>query len=583
MRYELNADGYISKVFFGCQSGSCTEYTGTIPSDYETLEEWEEAEENKLGAWKIVDGNLLYDPVKYSRLQKIYEQEQYDNSPVTNKELDKYMAGATQQIANAYKVVETLQQKIVSMNNSTNFPIEKITINPNTVINDYLDLIVTNKNLLINEALNQTINGITFEVNEDRSITMSGTAEADTEYNICGTSTNTSAFFSFKKGTNYYLSSNNYQIKMYKYNGTDREEVYSGTGGVISFTDTDKQVTQTVINIPSGTSIDNVTIYPQLEIGTVATTYISSEHNDYYIDLKNKTFSLGGLFVSEDTIVGENTIITDGSLDSIIIENNKITLYKENNKYKLGEINVNTFENLAHVFTIQDTTLKTSYRAKILYGTFQGDVYDNDDAEIIGGKGLASTLQYKSNDTYDWLGFQWMPTGTTPQNADKYDLKIFINLPANFVVTKALLTLKHNPVHYDSNSISTNPFWGYARNIEVYKSDATGVFEVSGFHMFDIDTSDYEKINNAFGTNGFTAPVPTDSKHSSTTIEADITTSINAEGETILSIRPNYDIQLLNANGTSKGVTNADLAKHTGTALAYVTITGYVKYESKEE
>ena len=435
---------------------------------------------------------------------------------------------------------------------------------------------------LINEALNQTINGITFEVNEDRSITINGIATADIEYNICGTSTNTSAFFVFKKGVNYYLSSNNLQIKMYNYDGTNRTEVYSGTGGSISFTDENKLVTQTIISIPSGTEL-NITIYPQLEVGNEATEYISSESKYYSIDLNSNTFYKRGLFASEDTIIGETTIIKDGLLDTIIIDNGKITLYKESASYELGEISVSTFEDLSYIFTIQDTIIKASYRTKILFGTFQGDIYDNDDSEILGGRGLASTFQYKSGDGYDWLGFQWMPTGTTVSPANKYDLKIFINLPKNFVVTQAILTLKHNPVNYNSSVLSSSAFWGYSRNIEVYKSDGSEIFAVEGYEGFSIDTSSYEKINNAFGTNGFTAPVPTDDNYAPSTIETDITNYINKNGETILSIQPNYDIAMLDSSGNPTDVTNADLAKNTGTALAYVTIIGYVKYENEEE
>lgn len=585
MKYILDNEGYIEEVSFGativCKDNTCTEYTGTIPDGYDNLCEW--ADNANIRAYKIVDGNLLYDPVRDSRLEKQYEQEEYDNTPVTNKELDKYMAGATKQFANSYKLVESLQNKISKLDNSNSFPIEKITINPNTLINDYLDLIVTNKNLLINEALNQTINGITFEVNEDRSININGTATADTEYNICGTSTNTSAFFVFKKGVNYYLSSNNYQIKMYNYDGTDRTEVYSGTGGSISFTDENKLVTQTVISIPSGTELNNITIYPQLEVGDAATEYISSESKSYSIDLNSNTFYKGGLFASEDTIIGETTIIKSGSLDTIIIDDGKITLYKESSSYELGEMSVSTFDDLSYIFTIQDTIIKASYRAKILYGTFQGDVYDNDNSEILGGRGLASTFQYKSGDGYDWLGFQWIPTGTTVSPANKYDLKIFINLPKNFVVTQAILTLKHNPVNYNSSVLSSSAFWGYSRNIEVYKSDGAEIFSVEGYEGFSIDTSSYEKINNAFGTNGFTAPVPTDTSYEPSTIEADITNYINKNGETILSIQPNYDIAMLDSSGNPTDVTNADLAKNTGTALAYVTIIGYVKYENEEE
>lgn len=588
MRYILDNNGYIYDASIGseisCKFGACIEYVGTIPEGYESIDEWFLEECDRLNAWKVVDGELLFDSVRYSRLEEQYETQQYENSPVTNKELDKYMAGTNKQTASLFKTIESTQERISKLNNSKAFPIERVTINPISSITGYVDLILSNKNLLKNNALNQIISGITFEVNNDRSIRIDGTATADIEYNICGSSTNTSAFFVFKKDINYYLSSNNYQIKMYNFDGTNREQVYDGTGGSIKFTDEDKLVTQIVISIASNTTFDSVTIYPQLELGTTATEYISSEYNTYSINLDDNTFYKGGLYASESTIIGESTKITDGSADTIIIEDDEAILHKGEDGYPLGEITPYSFENITYAFTIQDTTLKAIHRTNILYGAFQGNIYDNDEAEILSGKGLASTFQYKSGDTYDWLGFNWMPDGTVPQYADKLDLKLFINLPTNFVVTKAILTLKHNPANYAVSSMSDDPFWGYSRKIEVYKSDNAGMFQVTGYHMFSIDTSDYEKIDSAFGTDGFTAPVPTDDTYVSTTIEADITNSIkNAEGEIILSLRPNYDIKLLNDSGTSTGISYSDLAKQTGTGLAYVTITGYVKYESKEE
>ena len=44
MRYELDANGYILAVYFGCCSGTgqCKEYTGTVPSGYNDLNEWSE-------------------------------------------------------------------------------------------------------------------------------------------------------------------------------------------------------------------------------------------------------------------------------------------------------------------------------------------------------------------------------------------------------------------------------------------------------------------------------------------------------------------------------------------------------------
>lgn len=65
MHYITNADGYISAVSFGCdiecEGGSCTEYTGGVPTGYTSLGAWYAAESEKLYRWKIVNGELTLD------------------------------------------------------------------------------------------------------------------------------------------------------------------------------------------------------------------------------------------------------------------------------------------------------------------------------------------------------------------------------------------------------------------------------------------------------------------------------------------------------------------------------------------
>lgn len=65
MRYITDEKGYLREVSFGaeidCDDGICTEYTGTVPAIYETIEEWYVANEHRLHQWKIVSGNLVED------------------------------------------------------------------------------------------------------------------------------------------------------------------------------------------------------------------------------------------------------------------------------------------------------------------------------------------------------------------------------------------------------------------------------------------------------------------------------------------------------------------------------------------
>lgn len=68
MRYELDENGYIYKVFFGCFSGLCNEYMGKIPQGYLSLEEW--VEKANIRAYFIYNNNLVYDSVKDEELQE---------------------------------------------------------------------------------------------------------------------------------------------------------------------------------------------------------------------------------------------------------------------------------------------------------------------------------------------------------------------------------------------------------------------------------------------------------------------------------------------------------------------------------
>ena len=78
MRYILNDSGYIETISFNymveCNNKLCTEYTGTIPIGYETLSEW--SENANINAYKIVDGNLVFDSEEDARLQSLWASQQ---------------------------------------------------------------------------------------------------------------------------------------------------------------------------------------------------------------------------------------------------------------------------------------------------------------------------------------------------------------------------------------------------------------------------------------------------------------------------------------------------------------------------
>ena len=186
MRYILNDEGYIEEIAFGVASIEhkdkiSTEYTGSIPTGYASLQDWASKENDKLNAWKIVEGNLVFDNAKYLELKELWEQQTEDNRPVYHKEIFEMK----QQIEDISDISESQYQKaaatgkIITVDNVKKaYPKVKITdINPYSF--SKVDLIATGKNLLKNEAVLQKINGVNFTRNRDRSITIQGTTETN--------------------------------------------------------------------------------------------------------------------------------------------------------------------------------------------------------------------------------------------------------------------------------------------------------------------------------------------------------------------------------------------------------------------
>lgn len=96
MRYILDSEGYIEEVSFGaeivCNDKRCTEYTGSVPSDYTSLEEWND--NANIRAYKIESGNLVYDSDRDAELQALWETERYNNESPTRIEVDSKLSQA---------------------------------------------------------------------------------------------------------------------------------------------------------------------------------------------------------------------------------------------------------------------------------------------------------------------------------------------------------------------------------------------------------------------------------------------------------------------------------------------------------
>lgn len=294
-RYILDSDGYICHGSFGglivCNLGECTEYNGEIPNGYSTIEEWFDGEIDKLNAWKIIENNLVFDENKYNELQIKYQKELEENENATKGWVRK-QANKTESIVIDELSNEIEGSSLILLNDSGNYPIDKIDIECEDETISNIKVISSNKNLLGITNVSEEINGINITVNNDGSIKLNGTATNDIEFDLIGDSINQEMLFLLKNNTNYFLSGLEKEaIELYSFDGTDKTLIGSYKNELINLSN-DYIVTQAVLKIFNGSSYNNVLIYPQIEINEVATDFIKHEETSGYVTTYNKKASI---------------------------------------------------------------------------------------------------------------------------------------------------------------------------------------------------------------------------------------------------------------------------------------------------
>ena len=85
MRFEFDAQGYVSCVLYGCFTGSCIEYSGLVPSEpeyYSDMDDW--ADRAQVQAYYLnAQGNLTYDAEQAAKLQ---DEDYVEVKPYTNEQ-----------------------------------------------------------------------------------------------------------------------------------------------------------------------------------------------------------------------------------------------------------------------------------------------------------------------------------------------------------------------------------------------------------------------------------------------------------------------------------------------------------------
>jgi len=205
--------------------------------------------------------------------------------------------------------------------------------------------------------------------------------------------------------------------------------------------------------------------------------------------------------------------------------------------------------------------------------SIKANLYSSAGIMILSEK-LLTNLQYTSSgryNGYELLGYNEYITrdGHTKNYAD---ISIDVDLPDNFVIISAYLTIFHTPVYwsyYDLDSGTYGDNWGYSRNIKLYKSKDDTNFKLymafANEYRYEINSSDLEEITNAFKVSSYN---PTN--QSDTSIESkgtiNLKSYLNSTGKTKLILRSGNDVP----------TTSSEVTKQTGMARAIINILGYV-------
>ncbi len=349
MRYILDNYGYVEEVIFGgyiqCNNKSCTEYIGEIPSGYSSLEDWNE--NANIRAYKIVDGNLVYDATKDAELQALYSLEEELNRTVTRGELNNTLSNFNAEISNKGELASILPVRsedgeVITLFDSSSCPMERIEIECNETIEDSLTLYISTINMLPNEVLSGNKNGIRYTVNEDKSIDLQGSVTDSFELTVSGSEANTEPLFILKADEKYYIEDlpSNVTLNLYTNDGTERTLVYTGTGDSSITLDVDTPITHAEITC---TGTINETIELMLSAGGTSKEYEPCFYNKVLVDLNSKTAKKGSLIEIEDMLVmldGDATNVMD--LPSTYYE--KTTIYADKDVYLNIDYKKSSFE-----------------------------------------------------------------------------------------------------------------------------------------------------------------------------------------------------------------------------------------------
>lgn len=297
--------------------------------------------------------------------------------------------------------------------------------------------------------------------------------------------------------------------------------------------------------------------------------YIADNNNIKKAEKVLRLGKNGALEYSESGINGEYTTIIsiNGIINADFIRTGSLSA----DRIKGGTLILGGENDINGEFKVLDA------EGKVLVFINKEGIKLEDGTKLIGNSGVLSQFQFGQ---YEWKRVGYETNQEISQNNYSF-IDIPISIPENFIVTQAYVTLKHAPIKWVDHSLT---IWGYCRNIKLYKNIDTDVYyktqEIFPSENYARPNIFNNEISNAFGSDGFTASVPSD-----TTQEVEICRSANISTQ----LKTGKDVTLQIRSGNSVPEFNLDLdngaykeqqrncLEQSGILKAYVSIIGYFK------
>ena len=274
----------------------------------------------------------------------------------------------------------------------------------------------------------------------------------------------------------------------------------------------------------------------------------------------------GGIAFSNNGVNGEYrvAITIDGKINADMILTGSLLA----SLIKGGTLTLGGLDNKNGNFKLLDSDSNT-----LIEMNNDGIILSNG-AKLIGGNGVLSNFTF-STGNYDFLGF-------SNYDGSKRFLELTAYIPDNLVIVEAYILLEHAPVYWrGSEDFQVSNFWGYARDIELYKISNSDKYYRYGITSGGYEDSDYlelSKISDAFGKEGFTGTAPKESPSANMSNTISKATSINIKNYLTVGKYNNFRIQTNLPNMVPvHDLIEKDINEKTGIAKATLCVIAYIK------